>query len=52
MKISNKLLENNLIDIVGSDIHSQKHINHMKEKVKIAEIEKFKKAIEANKIFS
>ncbi len=48
VKITDRLLKNNMINFVGSDIHSQKHINHMKEKVKILEIEKFKKAIESN----
>ena len=45
---SEKLLKNNLIDYVGSDIHNMKHINQFKNKVKINEIEKFNKAIEAN----
>lgn len=48
VKITDRLLKNSMINFVGSDIHSQKHINHMKEKVKILEIEKFKKAIESN----
>ena len=50
--ISDKLLKNNLIDFVGSDIHSQEHIDFMKENVKIKEIEKFKIAIENNNKFS
>ena len=48
MKISSKLLENNLIDIVGSDIHSQKHIDFFQKKIKIKQIEKLEKAIESN----
>ena len=48
MKISSKLLKNNLIDIVGSDIHSQKHIDFFQKKIKIKQIEKLEKAIESN----
>ena len=52
MRISDKLLENNMINFVGSDIHSQRHINSMKSVVQIKEIEELKKVIEANKVFS
>ncbi len=51
VKIADKLLKNSMIDFVGSDIHSQKHINMFKEKVKTLEIEKLQKVIEANNIF-
>ena len=51
VKIADKLLKNSMIDFVGSDIHSQKHINMFKEKVKTREIEKLQKVIEANNIF-
>jgi len=50
LEFSNKLLENKMIDFVGSDIHSQKHINKMKEKVKIKKIENLEKAINSNKL--
>ena len=49
-KISNELLRNNLINFVGSDIHSKKHINFMNKRIKIDEIEKLKNAIEANNL--
>jgi len=52
LDISNNLLKNDLITFVGSDIHSQKHINNIKEKVKIKEIKKLKKTIDANMIFN
>ncbi len=48
LKISDKLLKNNMINFVGSDIHSQKHINQFKNKVKIKNIRKLKNAIEKN----
>ena len=51
VKITDKLLKNSMINFVGSDIHSQKHINSIKEEVKILEIEKLQKVIEANNIF-
>ena len=40
-----------MINFVGSDIHSQKHIDKMKEKIKIKNIEKLNKAIDSNKLF-
>ena len=51
VKITNMLLKNNLVDFVGSDIHSQKHIDNFMEKIKIVEIEELKKVIENNMIF-
>tara|TARA_Y100000766_G_scaffold236158_1_gene211819 strand:+ start:288 stop:1019 length:732 start_codon:yes stop_codon:yes gene_type:complete len=48
LKISDKLLKLNMIDFVGSDIHSQKHIKQFNNKVKIKNIRKLKKAIEKN----
>lgn len=51
-KICDKLLGNDMIDFVGSDFHSQKHINKMQDNVKIKNIEKLEKAIQGNKIFN
>tara|TARA_Y100001934_G_C12354823_1_gene777526 strand:+ start:1536 stop:2261 length:726 start_codon:yes stop_codon:yes gene_type:complete len=51
VKITNMLLKNNLVDFVGSDIHSQKHIDNFMKKIKIVEIEKLKKVIENTMIF-
>ena len=50
-KTTNELISKNLVDFVGSDIHSQKHNKKFKEKVEIKEIQKFSKVIEANMIF-
>ncbi|MFL2610542.1 MAG: tyrosine-protein phosphatase [Flavobacteriaceae bacterium] len=51
MSISDWLLSKKLINFVGSDIHSQRHINSMKEVVKIRNIDLLKKAIESNCMF-
>ena len=51
VKISDRLLKNNLINFVGSDIHSQRHIYHMNNRVIIKSINKLVEAIEANKSF-
>lgn len=52
LKITNKLLKNNFIDYVGSDIHSIKHINFIKKnKLRISEIDKLKYAINQNQYF-
>ena len=52
VKISDKLLKNGLIDFVGSDIHSQRHIEQFSKKIESKEIEELKKVIESNHIFS
>ena len=49
--ISEKLLKNNLVDFVGSDIHSQRHILAFDKKIKIKKIKNLELAIDANKIF-
>ena len=51
VKISDKLLKNNYIDYVGSDIHSKKHILRMNDKIKIKSIEVLNKCIEQNNFF-
>jgi tyrosine-protein phosphatase YwqE len=50
-KICDKLLKSNLVNFVGSDIHSQKHINKMKNNVEIKNLGKLQIAINSNKIF-
>jgi tyrosine-protein phosphatase YwqE len=35
-KVAYKLLENNLYDFIGSDVHSMKHLNYLRENVKIS----------------
>ena len=50
-RLSDWLLSNKLINFVGSDIHSIKHIDSMFDKVKIDEIDSLKKAIKSNSIF-
>ena len=46
VKLTDRILKNNMIDFVGSDIHRQKHIDCFQNKVKIKEIGKLKNAIE------
>ena len=48
--ICNKLLKNNLVDFVGSDIHNFSHIKHFKDKINISEIKKLETAISNNSI--
>ena len=50
-KICDKLLNKNMVDFVGSDIHNIKHIKAFESKLKINELEKFKQSINANKFF-
>ncbi len=50
-KFCDKLLVENMVDYVGSDIHNLKHIQEFESKVKLNNIKKFVKAIEANQIF-
>ena len=49
--ISEKLLKNNLIDFVGSDIHKLDHIKYFEKSIQIKSIEKLQKAIIANEMF-
>lgn len=48
---SDWLLKNEMINFVGSDIHSVKHIDFMKNKVKIKNIDLLEKAIKSNILF-
>ena len=48
IKCLDKLLLKNYVDFVGSDIHSIKHINLMKNKIKLKSEKQFKEAIERN----
>lgn len=53
LKLTNILINNNLIEYVGSDIHNLNHIKYFDSKIRIKKIEKLKKAIENNtKTFS
>ena len=52
LSISEKLLKNNLIDFVGSDIHNLNHCNQFKNKVVIKNLKGLEKAINSNKFFS
>ena len=45
LKISNKLLKENMIDFVGSDIHNQNHINNFSNSIKINCSEKLQHVI-------
>ena len=46
-----KLLKNDLIDFVGSDIHSKSHISNFDKKVMVSNIDALEKVIEKNFIF-
>ena len=48
LKVSDKLLKNNMIDFVGSDVHNLNHIKNFSRKIKINEKEQFLNAIENN----
>ena len=43
---ANFLLENNMIDFVGSDIHNQKHINEFYSKIKINKTKKLEEVLQ------
>ena len=51
LKTANQLLENNLIDFVGSDIHHENHINSFDSKIKTNNLENLKTAIKNNDFF-
>ena len=50
-KFCDKLLVEDMVDFVGSDIHNLRHVQDFESKVKLNNIDKFRQAIEANKIF-
>lgn len=52
VKNSDFLLKHDLVDFVGSDIHSIKHINFFNKKIKINEVESFEKSLKKNNLFS
>lgn len=49
--VSEKLLQNNLIDFVGSDIHHKHHISSFERKVIIKSISELEKVIDNNQFF-
>lgn len=49
LKISEKLLKNNLIDFVGSDIHKERHVKEFYNKIKLKNFDKFIKSINLTK---
>ena len=51
LNISNKLLELDLINFVGSDIHNTKHIESFNLKVHLEKRGKFEKLINNNYLF-
>ena len=51
VKFSDKLLENNLIDFVGSDIHNLSQLDFFKEKIRIKKIKELSQAISNNNLF-
>jgi protein-tyrosine phosphatase len=50
-KTTNKLLENGLIDFVGSDIHHENHISNFDKKVVLKDIKALETIIEKNQFF-
>jgi len=50
-EIANKLLANNLINFVGSDIHHEHHVKAFSNKVVIKEVQKLENAIANNRFF-
>lgn len=51
MKSANKLLQNEYIDFVGSDIHHKQHIDSFQRKVVLTEIKALETALENNTLF-
>lgn len=49
---ADKLLANNFIDFVGSDVHHQKHIDSFSKKIEIKHLKELEKAIKNNLLFS
>lgn len=52
LNTADKLLTNNLIDFVGSDIHHSQHIEAFKSKIRIKNQKEFENAIAKNTFFS
>jgi protein-tyrosine phosphatase len=50
-EIANKLLANNLINFVGSDIHHKNHVKAFSNKIIIKEVQKLENAIANNSFF-
>ena len=48
LKISDKLLNLNMIDFVGSDIHNLNHVNYFNKIIRLRNIRKIEKCIENN----
>ena len=48
---TDELIEKKLIDFVGSDIHTLKHISSFDRKVQVNKLDLFEKAIERNSLF-
>ncbi len=51
LSISEKLINNDLIDYVGSDIHNLNHCNQFEKKIKIKNLKGLEKAINSNEFF-
>jgi protein-tyrosine phosphatase len=51
-KIAGKLLKENLIDYVGTDVHHQRHIDAFDFPLLIKQVDKLQLAIDNNKLFS
>lgn len=52
MKFTDKLLEKNMVDFVGSDIHNKKHVDLFDKKIKVKNIAKLEQAIKNNEKFN
>lgn len=50
-KTAEKLLNNGMIDFVGSDVHHQNHVNAFLKKILIKDTQPLKQAIEQNQFF-
>lgn len=51
LKTAEKLLQQKMIDFVGSDVHHQKHVAAFKQKIMIKEMAPLKEAIQKNQLF-
>jgi len=52
LEISKKLLDNNMIDFTGSDVHHERHIEAFKNPVLFKDIEPLVKSLNKNSLFS
>ena len=50
-KAADYLLQNNMIDFVGSDVHHDKHLSFFERKIILKNIDPFKEAIQNNSFF-